>query len=84
MDLWMRNKMLKEDIMIVDCGNVNGEVAQKKADAFMDFGIGKQNFRIEISNRIFVNIPKSKRASILAQFPEIVEGGGFWGSTHSL
>ena len=84
MDLWMRNKMLKEDIMIVDCGSVNEEAAQKKADALRDLGIGKQNFRIEISRRIFVNIPKSKRVAILKQFPEIVEGGGFWGSTHSL
>ena len=80
-DLWMRNKMFGEDVMVVDCGYVKDAITRTRAAQLRQIGIGKRRFRCELMGRLFVEIPPTKRQLVLGQLP-IQEGARYWGSTH--
>lgn len=79
---WFEVEAEKADVMVVDCGYLNDKAARDRVDALRAFGIGQKNVSIEMSNRLLVKIPKGKQAAVLAQFPSIVAGKVYYGTTH--
>lgn len=88
----MASKMLEQKyreldgrpkLILVDLGYVNKESTQQRADAILAWGIGKKNFSLEGSNRLFVTISPAKLQKFLAAFPQVKEGSIYWQSTHN-
>ena len=83
---WMSVEMEKSPaVMIVDCGDLNEEGARDRADKIFAVGVGGSNLRWGPSTgqqRIHINIPKTKQASVLAQLP-ISDKKTWFGATHS-
>lgn len=83
-DLWMAVEMDKDpNAFVLDCGYSEDQDARDRADRVFEFGVGRNNLSLELSPaRIYISIPKSKRASLLTAFPDIKAGKVHWGSTH--
>jgi hypothetical protein len=88
----MASQMLKQlyrkqdgepPMVLIDLGYVNDQAARDRADRLLAAGIGKRNLSLEGFNRLFIRIPPSKVAAILAAFPEIKKGTSYWQSTHN-
>lgn len=83
---WMDVEMSKKvDVVIVDIGYVTDESARNRADKLFAAGIGKNNLICGPStgvSRLHMNIPKSKVAKIMADFP-ITAKKTWFGATHS-
>ena len=71
----------QEDI-IVDLGYImDAETTIERAEKLREYGIGKKNFSIELYGRMVMKCPPTRLAGIMKAFP-IVEGGGYWMTTH--
>jgi len=80
--LWMDVEVEKQDIVVVDCGDINDEGARNRADEIIDLGIGKKNIELGPSNRIFIKIPKTKQRKVFEVLP-ISDKKTWFGATHS-
>lgn len=81
----MRVEIMKEDIMVIDCGYVGEKGSRDRADQIFALGIGKANLSWGPSTkggRIHILIPKSKIKRVMDAL--IISDKKTWyGATHS-
>jgi len=79
----MKHYSGEEKDVIIDLGYIDKDgLADERYQKLRKYGIGKENFNVELSGRLVVRPPKSKIDGIMKTFP-IREGGRYWMTTHS-
>lgn len=86
MNLWMRVEVIKENIVVVDCGYVSEQKSRDQADQIFELGVGTSNLEWGVTAgndpRIHVYIPPTKVKKVLDTLP-ITDKKTWFGATHS-